>query len=67
MALMDNFKDWGKAQFLDVVQWMDASQDMMAWRFDFRGQEIQNGGKLIVRESQAAAFLNEGRFWVFSV
>ncbi len=62
MALMDNFKDWGKAQFLDVVQWMDPSQDMMAWRFDFRGQEIQNGGKLIVRESQAAAFLNEGKF-----
>ncbi len=62
MSLMDNFKDWGKAQFLDVVQWMDASQDTMAWRFDFRGQEIQNGGKLIVRESQAAAFLNEGKF-----
>ncbi len=62
MSLMDNFKDWGKAQFLDVVQWLDDSNDIMAWRFPFRGQEIQNGGKLIVRPSQAAVFMDEGRF-----
>jgi membrane protease subunit (stomatin/prohibitin family) len=62
MSLMDNFKDWGKAQFLDVVQWLDDSNDIMAWRFPFRGQEIQNGGKLVVRPSQAAVFMDEGRF-----
>ncbi len=62
MSLMDNFKDWGKAQFLDVVQWLDDSNDILAWRFPFRGQEIQNGGKLIVRPSQAAVFMDEGRF-----
>jgi membrane protease subunit (stomatin/prohibitin family) len=58
MSLMD----WGKAQFLDVVQWLDDSNDIMAWRFPFRGQEIQNGGKLVLRESQAAAFMDEGKF-----
>lgn len=58
MGLMD----WGKAQFLDVVQWLDDSNDIMAWRFPFRGQEIQNGGKLVLRESQAAAFMDEGKF-----
>ncbi len=54
--------DWGKAQFLDVVEWLDDTNDTMAWRFPFRGQEIQNGGKLVVRESQVAVFVNEGQF-----
>jgi membrane protease subunit (stomatin/prohibitin family) len=58
MGLMD----WGKAQFLDIVEWLDDSNDTMAWRFDFRGHEIQNGGKLVVRESQMAVFVNEGQF-----
>jgi membrane protease subunit (stomatin/prohibitin family) len=62
MSLMDNFKDWGKSQFLDIVQYLDDSNDIMGWRFPFRGQEIQNGGKLIVRPSQAAVFMDEGRF-----
>ncbi|MCE1229559.1 MAG: SPFH domain-containing protein [Firmicutes bacterium] len=58
MALMD----WGKAQFLDIIEWLDDSNDTMAWRFPFREQEIQNGGKLVVRESQEAVFVNEGQF-----
>ena len=53
---------WGKAQFLDVIEWLDDSNDTMAWRFPMRGQEIQNGGKLVVRESQEAVFVNEGQF-----
>ncbi len=58
MGLMD----WGKAQFLDILEWLDDSNDVMAWRFPMRGQEIQTGGKLVVRESQAAVFVNEGQF-----
>jgi len=58
MGLMD----WGKAQFLDILEWLDDSNDVMAWRFPMRGQEIQNGGKLVVRESQVAVFVNEGQF-----
>lgn len=58
MGLMD----WGKAQFLDILEWLDDSNDIMAWRFPMRGNEIQNGGKLVVRESQAAVFVNEGQF-----
>lgn len=57
MGLMD----WGKAQFLDILEWLDDSNDTLAWRFPMRGQEIQNGGKLVVRESQEAAFVNEGQ------
>ncbi len=57
MALMD----WGKAQFLDILEWLDDSTDTLAWRFPMRGQEIQNGGQLVVRESQEAVFINEGQ------
>ena len=57
MGLMD----WGKAQFLDILEWLDDSNDTLAWRFPMRGQEIQNGGKLVVRESQEAVFINEGQ------
>jgi membrane protease subunit (stomatin/prohibitin family) len=53
--------DWGKAQFLDILEWLDDSNDTLAWRFPMRGQEIQNGGKLVVRESQEAVFINEGQ------
>jgi membrane protease subunit (stomatin/prohibitin family) len=54
--------DWGKAQFLDIIQWLDDSNDVLAWRFPMQGQEIQNGGKVVVRESQEAVFVNEGQF-----
>ena len=57
MGLMD----WGKAQFLDILEWLDNSTDTLAWRFPMRGQEIQNGGQLVVRESQEAVFVNEGQ------
>ena len=57
MGLMD----WGKAQFLDILEWLDDSTDTLAWRFPMRGQEIQTGGQLVVRESQEAVFVNEGQ------
>src|ERR1051326_2934939 len=34
---------------------------MLAWRYPIQDMEIQNGGQLTVRESQMAAFVNEGR------
>jgi len=48
-------------QFIDILQWPDPPHDVLAARYDMEGQEIQNGGKLVVRETQAALFLNEGR------
>jgi membrane protease subunit (stomatin/prohibitin family) len=57
MALMD----WGKAQFIEIIEWLDDSNDTLAWRFPVRGQEIKNSAKLVVRESQEAVFINEGQ------
>src|SRR5918997_2773635 len=50
-----------KAQFIEVIEWLDESGNTMLYRFPVRGQEIKNGAQLIVRESQAAVFVFEGQ------
>ena len=57
MALMDFIKK----QFIDIIQWTEEGDGTLAWRFPMRDMEIQNGGTLIVRESQMALFVNEGK------
>src|SRR5206468_4388372 len=37
------------------------TEGVLAWRFPMEGMEIQNGGTLVVRESQVAVFVNEGQ------
>jgi membrane protease subunit (stomatin/prohibitin family) len=49
-----------KKQFIDVIQWNEDSEGVLAWRFPMQDFEIQNGGQLVVRESQVAVFVNEG-------
>ena len=50
-----------KGQLIDIIEWNDDTRDTMVWRFPRRENEIKNGAKLIVRESQVAAFVNEGQ------
>ena len=57
MGLMDFIKK----QFIDVIQWTEDSDGTLAWRFPMSGMEIQNGAMLVVRESQMAVFVNEGK------
>lgn len=57
MALMDFIRK----QFIDIIQWTEASDGTLAWRFPMADMEIQNGAQLVVRESQMALFVNEGR------
>jgi len=57
MALMDFIKK----QFIDIIQWTEAADGTLAWRFPMADMEIQNGAQLVVRESQMALFVNEGK------
>jgi len=57
MALMDFLKK----QFIDVIQWTEAADGLLAHRFPVQDNEIQNGAKLTVRESQLALFVDEGQ------
>ncbi|MRX06963.1 hypothetical protein GJ697_03845 [Pseudoduganella sp. FT25W] len=50
-----------KKQFIDVLQWNEDTDGVLAWRYPMADQEIQNGGVLVVRESQVAVFVNEGQ------
>jgi len=49
-----------KKQFIDVLQWNEETEGVLAWRYPMQDFEIQNGGILNVRESQLAVFVNEG-------
>ena len=61
MGLWDSLKTHAKAQFLDVIQWLDDSRETLVYRFPIFNQAIQDGAKLVVREGQAAVFVAEGR------
>ena len=50
-----------RKQFVDVIQWTEDGEGTLAWRFPMADAEIQYGGKLTVRESQMALFVNEGK------
>lgn len=54
---------WEKAaaELLDIIEWTDESSDTMVWRFPRYENEIKNGAQLIVRQSQAAVFVDQGR------
>jgi hypothetical protein len=57
MALMDFIKK----QFIDVIQWTEEGDGVLAMRYPMQDFEIQYGAQLTVRESQMAVFVNEGQ------
>lgn len=48
-------------QFIDVIEWVEPENGILASRYPMEDREIQNGGKLTVRDSQMAVFVNEGQ------
>ena len=57
MALWDKLR----GELVDIIEWLDDSRDTMVYRFPRYDNEIKYGAKLIVREGQNAAFVNEGK------
>jgi membrane protease subunit (stomatin/prohibitin family) len=54
-------RDFLVKQFIDVIQWTEPEDGVLATRYPMQDMEIQSGAQLTVRESQMAAFINEGR------
>src|SRR5215831_11157326 len=52
--------DFAKKQLIDILQWTETGDDVLAWRYPTADFEIQQGGRLIVRETQAALFVDQG-------
>ncbi|HCC58676.1 MAG TPA: hypothetical protein DEQ47_15745 [Solibacterales bacterium] len=48
-------------QFIDVIDYTEPEDGILAYRYPMQDREIQNGGKLTVRDSQMAVFVNEGK------
>ena len=51
-----------KAEFIDIIEWVDNTSDTMIWHFPRYQAEIKNGAQLTVRETQVAVLVNEGQF-----
>ena len=55
------FRDFLSKQFIDVIEWVEPEEGILVYRYPMQDREIQNGGKLTVRDSQMAVFVNEGK------
>ena len=55
------FGSFIKKQFIDVIEWDNAQDGLLMWRYPMQDNEIQNGAELTVRDGQAAIFINEGQ------
>lgn len=49
-------------EFIDIIEWVDDTQDTIVWKFPRYQNAIKNGAQLTVRESQVAVLVNEGQF-----
>lgn len=56
-----SLRNFLEKQFIDIIQWNEPEEGILAFRFPITDMEIQNGAQLTVRESQMAALVNEGR------
>jgi membrane protease subunit (stomatin/prohibitin family) len=56
-----SIRDFLSKQFIDVIEWVEPGQGILAYRYPLADREIQTGAKLTVRDSQVAVFVNEGR------
>ncbi len=54
---------WDKVrgEFIDIVQWIDDTNDTIVYRFERYNNQIKYGAQLTVREGQTAVFVNEGQ------
>jgi membrane protease subunit (stomatin/prohibitin family) len=50
-----------KGELVDIIEWIDDSRSLLAWRFPRYQNEIKNGAQLIVREGQRAVFVYRGQ------
>ena len=50
-----------RKQFVDVIQWTESEEGVLAYRFPMQDMEIQYGAMLTVREGQMALFVDEGQ------
>lgn len=53
--------DFIKKQFINVIEMPELGENVLVKKFEVTDSQIQYGAQLIVRESQVAIFINEGK------
>ena len=53
MGLLNKLKN----EFIDIIEWLDPTNDTIVHRFERYQNEIKMGAKLILRESQVASII----------
>lgn len=61
MGFFDNIKNQFGSQWIEIIEWLDQTNDTLVYRFPVYNQEIKMGAQLTVRENQVALFINEGK------
>jgi len=61
MGIFDEIKNKLSHEFIDIIEWLDPTDDTIVHRFERYQNEIKNNAQLIVREGQTAVFVNEGQ------
>jgi membrane protease subunit (stomatin/prohibitin family) len=56
-----SFWDKLKGELIDIIEWTDDRGDTLVRRFERYNNEIKYGAKLVVREGQAAVFVDRGQ------
>jgi membrane protease subunit (stomatin/prohibitin family) len=54
--------DFIRNELIEVIDWVDNSNDTVIWKFQDKENNIKNGAKLTVRETQKVLLMNEGEF-----
>jgi membrane protease subunit (stomatin/prohibitin family) len=53
--------DFFRKQFIDIIQWTEDADGILAYRYPMMDMEIQNGATLVVRDTQKAMLVDQGR------
>ena len=55
-----SFREFVAGELIDIIEWIDDSDDTMLSRFSRPNNEIKNGAQLIIRPGQAALLVDQG-------
>ena len=54
--------DFIRNELIEVIDWVDSSNDTLIWKFQDKENNIKNGAQLTVRATQCVVLMNEGEF-----
>ncbi|HEX8658740.1 MAG TPA: SPFH domain-containing protein [Hymenobacter sp.] len=53
--------DFIRNELIEIIDWVDNSTDTVIWKFPDHENNLKNGAQLVVRDSQVALLMDQGR------